>query len=1253
MKHAVALHWICVVLTVGLTGLQAATERVAISEIMYHPVEEAAFNTDGTPLMELYEDVHEFIELHNFSASRVFLAGWKFSSGVSFTFQAGASIEPGDYVVVAKNPERLRAIKEYELTHSKVFGPWKGTLNNRGETIRLKDASDHTVDSVSYSSEFPWPIGADAFGADEEWTAINPMEHQYRGRSLERVSFASPGDDPSNWLASPLPGEPSPGRRNALQRDAPRPVVTMLHVAQASDGHRLIRANQPARIDCLFSGTNELSGVQIDYFLDDIQRTNKLVVRRPMLVAGRAAEGRFSVELPGQTNRSVVRYRILADRGAGDEVVSPRPDDPYGWHAYFVSPVRDPVVPSFDIFISSNSLTVLRTNITSDPRRYTRPDPPGRPRKSWNATQPAIFIHDGVVYDIQMRYHGSQFRREVGRKSYKVFFPDYRRFNGRDSFFITDKDYQTEAGHAIFRAVGVPTSLTRWVDLYMNNTTRLRRLEQEEYNLQLLERFHEEQATLRPDQPMELPGEIFKSAGIFDANGGPYGPGNGRPLPARVASTNKSLVFWTPLQRYEWTYALQNHGWRGHTAFKAMIDGLWAARNARSSAPTTNEIPQLRDYFAKNWDVDQTLTYLATINWMVPWDDVNHNYFVWQRRNGLWSMAPWDFDSVMNSQAASGSIFAGQPNATPVNTFKESFIAAYREEFKDRIWWLNNTVFHPDNLAALGVSNNIRTWAVGRLRSVNTQSGRGAFERPTKPVNQSPASGQNIGPFARLEASAYGYSTNPVAAHASTTWLIRSASGSYYSPVMRLTTTNDLTTLAVPFERLTLGESYFWKCSFTDANGHPSLFSLETPFRFGADAPGADDIVMNEIFAGPSSSPANNAPAFDFIELHNPSSQAQSLDGFSLTDDLLQPARFPFPPGTVIPAHGYLVVRCDTLTAEPGLYAGFSLKQSGETIGLFLNSTNGYVLRDVSTFGPQLPNHSIGRNPDSAGAWMLNIPTPGRPNEPLAVGSPTRLKINEWMASPAKGEDWIELFNADPQAVNMGGLMLTDDLEKSAKSPITPLSFIAGGGFAVFTADGNPGKGADHLAFQLSSEGSAIGLYSAKGGLIDSVMFGAQTTDVSAGRVPDGAEAVYAFPMLSTPGKSNTIDANADGLPDAWELANAITPANRETATLDADADGFTNFQEFQIGTDPHDAQSNLQVEITLDSDGEAGSVTLRFAAAAGHSYTVQSRDAFADSMWRKLVDVPALPTSRVAEITQPSAANGTSYYRVVTPQLP
>src|SRR6185436_5265568 len=103
--------------------------------------------------------------------------------------------------------------------------PYQGHLGNRGGTVRLRDALDNTMDAVSYSSEFPWAIGANALGADDEWTGLNSSNFQYRGRSLERVSVNWAANDPANWLASPAPGNPSPGLPNAATRPIPRPVV--------------------------------------------------------------------------------------------------------------------------------------------------------------------------------------------------------------------------------------------------------------------------------------------------------------------------------------------------------------------------------------------------------------------------------------------------------------------------------------------------------------------------------------------------------------------------------------------------------------------------------------------------------------------------------------------------------------------------------------------------------------------------------------------------------------------------------------------------------------------------------------------------------------------------------------------------------------------------------------------------------------------------------------------------------------------
>ena len=41
----------------------AARANIVISEIMYHPVEKAAYDANGDPVMDLSSDVHEFVEI--------------------------------------------------------------------------------------------------------------------------------------------------------------------------------------------------------------------------------------------------------------------------------------------------------------------------------------------------------------------------------------------------------------------------------------------------------------------------------------------------------------------------------------------------------------------------------------------------------------------------------------------------------------------------------------------------------------------------------------------------------------------------------------------------------------------------------------------------------------------------------------------------------------------------------------------------------------------------------------------------------------------------------------------------------------------------------------------------------------------------------------------------------------------------------------------------------------------------------------
>ena len=46
-------------------------------------------------------------------------------------------------------------------------------------------------------------------------------------------------------------------------------------------------------------------------------------------------------------------------------------------------------------------------------------------------------------------------------------------------------------------------------------------------------------------------------------------------------------------------------------------------------------------------------------------------------------------------------------------------------------------------------------------------------------------------------------------------------------------------------------------------------------------------------------------------------------------------------------------------------------------------------------------------------------------------------------------------------------------------------------------------------------------------------------------------------------------DTDADSIPDEWELANGLDPATNDT-DLDPDADGLTNLEEYNAGSNPN-----------------------------------------------------------------------------------
>jgi hypothetical protein len=125
---------------------------------------------------------------------------------------------------------------------------------------------------------------------------------------------------------------------------------------------------------------------------------------------------------------------------------------------------------------------------------------------------------------------------------------------------------------------------------------------------------------------------------------------------------------------------------------------------------------------------------------------------------------------------------------------------------------------------------------------------------------------------------------------------------------------------------------------------------------------GARSIVISEIMATSSSGPLDeDGDSPDWIELRNPGPKDVALDGWFLTDDEGEPAKWRLPSIT-LPASGQLLVFASGKDrAAPGapLHANFKLAAIGGTVALRL--PDGVTLADRLVYPPQHPGFSYGR----------------------------------------------------------------------------------------------------------------------------------------------------------------------------------------------------------------------------------------------------------------------------------------------------
>ena len=144
------------------------------------------------------------------------------------------------------------------------------------------------------------------------------------------------------------------------------------------------------------------------------------------------------------------------------------------------------------------------------------------------------------------------------------------------------------------------------------------------------------------------------------------------------------------------------------------------------------------------------------------------------------------------------------------------------------------------------------------------------------------------------------------------------------------------------------------------------------------------------------------------------------------------------------------------------------------------------------------------------------------------------LVINELMASNSTSiqdqqgqyDDWIEIYNYGVNAIDIGGMYLTDNPSSPTKWQIPgsnpAATTIAAGGYLLIWADNDTSDSGLHANFKLDANGEQIALFDSDGStLIDSIIYPDQNTDISFGRYPDGNDD-WGFFDLPSPGEENS-----------------------------------------------------------------------------------------------------------------------------------
>jgi len=436
MLVSLVLALACLLASAPITAQSGS--QVLINEIQYHPLSD--------------DHGEEYIELYNAGPTPVDLSGWRFSDGIVYTFPGGISIPAGGYVVVGHEPTTVEAV--YGI--SSVLGPFEsGRLANGGERVAIEDAGGTLVDEVTYDDHRPWPELPDG-----------------KGPSLELISPAFDNDRPCSWGAS-QPVETSlgtPGTQNSVySTDNIPPCVTDVAHAPA-----IATSSQPVTVTALVDDNSSVAAVTLHYHPEGTSD----YVTLAMVDDGSggdqvAGDFRYTGVIPAQGDGLYVEFYVTATDDEGAERIVPE-GAPGTTSGETGLPITISCLYQVEDTPPTSDLLIYRLVMTQENwTELTTRD------LFSNVLLDAAFVYGGygnppyeeeVFYNVGVRYRGEGSRPSWPRP-YRIKFRDEHEFEDRERINLVSDELAREAlTHDLFQRVGLPSSDTRFVTLYVNES---------------------------------------------------------------------------------------------------------------------------------------------------------------------------------------------------------------------------------------------------------------------------------------------------------------------------------------------------------------------------------------------------------------------------------------------------------------------------------------------------------------------------------------------------------------------------------------------------------------------------------------------------------------------------------------------------------------------------------------------------------------------------------------------------------------